>query len=149
MTMDTANGVEIRIPSELGYEKVAMKAGEALASLLGFVPARIEDLKTAISEAVINAIEHGNKLNKELSVVVLMTVNSGRLEIEVHDKGQGIATKKKVAPDIDARIEGIEDARGLGMFLIQQLVDEVEFSHDSAEGSYIRMVVHIGGVDGK
>jgi len=142
---DSKNAVEIHIPSELGYEKVAMKAGEAVANLLGFVPARIEDLKTAISEAVINAIEHGNKLNKDLSVVVLMTSTPGKLEIEVHDRGTGVKRRKETPPDIDARIEGEERARGLGMFLIQQLVDEVEFVHDSGEGSYIKMIVHVEG----
>lgn len=139
------NAIELSIPSELGYEKVAMKTGEAVANLLGFVPERIEDLKTAVSEAVINAIEHGNKLNKDLSVVVLMTATAGKLVIEVHDKGKGVASKKKVAPDIDAKIAGEARARGLGMFLIEQLVDEVEFVQDSGEGSYIKMVVHIEG----
>jgi serine/threonine-protein kinase RsbW len=139
------NSIELHIPSELGYEKVAMKAGEAVANLLGFVPDRIEDLKTAISEAVINAIEHGNKLNKDLSVVVFMTATTGKLEIEVHDKGKGAASKKRTIPDIDAKIEGEIPARGLGMFLIEQLVDEVEFVQDSAEGSYIKMVVHLEG----
>ena len=143
--IDLKNAVEIHIPSTLGYEKVAMKAGEAVANLLGFVPERIEDLKTAISEAVINAIEHGNKLNKDLSVVVLMTATAGKLVIEVHDKGKGVASKKKVAPDIDAKIAGETRARGLGMFLIEQLVDEVEFVQDSGEGSYIKMVVHLEG----
>ncbi len=137
------NSVELSIPSELGYEKVAMKTGEAVATLLGFVPERIEDLKTAVSEAVINAIEHGNKLNKDLSVVVLMTATAGTLVIEVHDKGKGVTSKKKEAPDIDAKIAGEVRARGLGMFLIEQLVDEVEFVQDSGEGSYIKMVVHV------
>ena len=143
--IDLKNAVEIHIPSTLGYEKVAMKAGEAVANLLGFVPERIEDLKTAISEAVINAIEHGNKLNKDLSVVVLMTSKPGKLEIEVHDRGTGVKSRKKSPPDMDARIEGEERARGLGMFLIEQLVDEVEFVQDSGEGSYIKMVVHVEG----
>ena len=142
------NAIELSIPSELGYEKVAMKTGEAVASILGFIPDRIEDLKTAISEAVINAIEHGNELNKNLSVVVLMTASAGKLEVEVHDKGEGVTSRKNVTPDIEAKMDGLEKPRGLGMFLIEQLVDEVEYLQDSAEGgSYIKMVVHIEGTD--
>lgn len=146
---DHPNAVEISIPSRLGYEKVAMRAGEALANLLGFIPERIDDLKTAISEAVINAIEHGNQLNKNLSVVVLMTSSGGKLEIEVHDKGQGVKSKKEVTPDIDAKMEGLDTPRGLGMFLIQQLVDEVEFCQETGDGSYIKMIVHLEGHDGQ
>jgi len=138
-----AKTVEISIPSELGYEKVAMKTGEALAELLGFQDERIEDLKTAISEAVLNAIEHGNKFNKKLSVLVLMTAKEGRLEVEVHDKGKGIKRVSKKTPDINKKIEGKETPRGLGMFLIENLVDEVEVFSDSSEGSYIRMVIHL------
>ena len=50
-----APAVELRLPSRLGFEKVAMSTAASLAALMGFEPDRIEDLKTAISEACINA----------------------------------------------------------------------------------------------
>jgi serine/threonine-protein kinase RsbW len=49
--------VELRVPSRMGYEKVAMGTAASVAKLMGFPDARIEDLKTAIAEACINAIE--------------------------------------------------------------------------------------------
>ena len=51
--------IEISLPSELGYEKVATSAMATLAQHMGFSGERIDDLKTALSEAVINSIEHG------------------------------------------------------------------------------------------
>ena len=52
--------VELKIPSELGYEKVAMAAAGSVAKKMGFTADRVDDLKTAVSEACINAIEHGH-----------------------------------------------------------------------------------------
>ena len=56
--MKPVNSVEVRLPSELGFEKVAMCTAAGMAQMMGFSPDRIEDLKTAVAEACINAIEH-------------------------------------------------------------------------------------------
>jgi serine/threonine-protein kinase RsbW len=61
--------IEIYIPSELGYEKIPMAAATTVAQRMGFSEDRIADLKTAISEAVTNAIEHGNESNMEIRVL--------------------------------------------------------------------------------
>ena len=63
MTVPTARTttVEVRLPSRLGFEKVAMSTASAVAKLMGFREERIDDLKTAVAEACINAIEHGNR----------------------------------------------------------------------------------------
>src|SRR5438045_6673718 len=79
--------VEIFLPSTLGYEKVARSAAQAVAEEMGFSPDRIEDLKTAISEACMNAIEHGNQEDKTTSVTVLLTAAPKQLEISVKDQG--------------------------------------------------------------
>ncbi len=135
--------VEIRLPSRLGYEKVAMGTAASVAKLMGFPEDRIEDLKTAIAEACINAIEHGNKLNENLSVGVILSSNAESLEVKVIDNGSGIQ-KEPAKPDIDRKILGEEDPRGLGMFLIQSLVDEAEWVKGSqGKDSYVRLVIRL------
>ncbi len=79
--------VEIFLPSTLGYEKVARGAAEAVAEEMGFSPDRIDDLKTAVAEACMNAIEHGNQENRTASVTVLLTAAKEQLEISVADEG--------------------------------------------------------------
>ncbi len=64
--------VEVSLPNRLGYERIAMECSASFAKMVGFVPARVEDLKTAVSEACLNAIEHGNKGRPEARVVVTM-----------------------------------------------------------------------------
>ena len=135
--------VELHIPSRIGYEKIAMGTAASVAKLMGFPEDRIEDLKTAISEACINAIEHGNKLNENLSVGVTLSAQDNSLEVKVLDNGSGIHAQP-AKPDIDRKMHGDEDTRGMGMFLIQSLVDEAEWVNDTnGKGSYVRLVIKL------
>ncbi|MCK9408036.1 MAG: ATP-binding protein [Bacteroidetes bacterium] len=133
--------IEIHIPSNMGYEKIAMESGAAVAKLMLFSDDRINDLKTAIAEACMNAIEHGNKTSPTEKVFVTLTVDDSKLQIDVKDKGKPFApvTDK---PDIKEKIEGKEETRGWGMFLIKNLVDEVEFS-SQPEGNTTRMIIYL------
>jgi serine/threonine-protein kinase RsbW len=135
--------VEVRLPSRLGYEKVAMSTAAAVAKLMGFREDRVEDLKTAVAEACINAMEHGNRLNEGLSVGVVLSAGSGALEVKVIDDGKGLKTLPP-KPDIDRKIHGEEDPRGMGMFLIQALVDEAEWvAGANGKSSYVRLVIRL------
>jgi serine/threonine-protein kinase RsbW len=135
--------VEVRLPSRLGFEKVAMSTAASVAKLMGFREERVEDLKTAVAEACINAIEHGNRLNEKLSVGVVLSAGTDELEIKVMDDGKGL-TKQPAKPDIDRKMHGEEDPRGMGMFLIQALVDEAEWVvGTNGKGSYVRLVIRL------
>jgi serine/threonine-protein kinase RsbW len=143
MTDTKGAAVEIRLPSRLGYEKVAMGTAASVAKLMGFPEARIEDLKTAVAEACINAIEHGNQLNENLSVGVILSPSEESLEVKVIDDGSGIR-KELTKPDIDRKVHGEEDPRGMGIFLIQNLVDEAEWVKGSqGKDSYVRLVIRL------
>ncbi|WP_433967740.1 ATP-binding protein [Tunturiibacter gelidiferens] len=83
------NSIELRLPSRLGFEKIAMSTASSVAKLMGFAPDRVEDLKTAVAEACINAMEHGNKLDESLIVGVILSMNETSLEVKVLDTGTG------------------------------------------------------------
>ena len=132
---------ELRLPTRLGFEKVAMNTAASVAGIMGFSADRIDDLKTAVAEACINAIEHGNKLNQMLNVVVTLAMSEEALEVKIRDHGGGVRSPAHV-PDIDRKMHGEEDPRGMGMFLIQALVDEVEYVSGKS-GSYARLVIRL------
>lgn len=134
---------ELRLPTRLGFEKVAMSTAASVAELMGFSSDRVEDLKTAVSEACINAIEHGNQMNELLGVVVTMSMSVESLEVMILDQGTGVQREEMHVPDIDRKMLGEEDPRGMGMFLIQALVDEVEYVNDQPRGSYARLTIHL------
>jgi serine/threonine-protein kinase RsbW len=123
-----------------------MSTAASVAKLMGFRDDRIEDLKTAVAEACINAIEHGNRLNEKLSVGVVMSAGADALEVKVMDEGKGMKTQPGIQnkPDIDRKMRGEEDSRGMGMFLIQALMDEVEWvAGDEVNSSYVRLVIRL------
>lgn len=132
---------KLQIPASTGYEKIAMDAAAALAGELGFSDERIADIRTAVSEACLNAMEHGNKLNANTSVEVLLNAAPENLTIQILDSGSGFPPEAVQVPQIDLRIQGQEKSRGLGRFLIEQLVDHVDYKVIPNLGHVITMIV--------
>ena len=137
--------VELTIPSEQGFEKMAMNLAAQLATMMKFPESRIEDLRTAVSEACINAIEHGNVNDVSTKVYVVMTVDDDRLAIDVVDEGRsGPPPSEFAEPDLEAQFAGLQAPGGMGLFVIKALVDEADFVEpDFGTGSQFRMVVHL------
>jgi serine/threonine-protein kinase RsbW len=140
--MKSGSSVEVRLPSELGFEKVALSTAASVATLMGFSADRVEDLKTAVAEACINAIEHGNQLNDSLTVGVVLSTTDDELEVRVIDDGCGV-NETPASPDMDRKMLGEEDPRGMGMFLIQALVDEAEWHQGPPGKSFVRLVIRL------
>jgi serine/threonine-protein kinase RsbW len=110
--------ITLRLPSKLGYEKVAMASVAVVAKRMGFLPDRIDDIKSAVAEACINAIEHGNALDGRVPVTVDLNMQSNCLEITVSDTGRN-AMPAVLPPPGESACN-----RGWGLYLIQGLVDE-------------------------
>jgi serine/threonine-protein kinase RsbW len=145
--MPDEKSIEISIPNKLGHERIAMACSASFAKIVGFRPERIEDLKTAVAEACINAMEHGNKNDPSARVVISMHYNDHIFSVSVMDQGKGLDNSNKPyeEPDIELKIQQLQTPRGLGIFLIKQLVDEVEFNQTTDEGHMVRMVFKITG----
>lgn len=144
--MKDEHTVEINLPSELGYERVAMECSASFAKMAGFIPEKIEDLKTAVSEACLNAMEHGNKGQPDTRVVISMNFRDHAFNVTVTDQGNGIPDPENVVlPDIKKKIENLQTPRGMGLFLIEQLMDHVEFNKMTKEGHMVKMVLNLTG----
>jgi len=138
--MTAENKFELHVLSRRGAEKIAMDFAADVAQKMNFPADRIEDLKTAVAEACMNAIEHGNKLDGTTRVGVKLTLDKDRLQVTVHDKGGGLG--KVRAPDLDSQIEGRTEPGGWGVFLIENLMDEVSFE-SSAHGNVVKMIIYL------
>lgn len=141
--------IELKIPSESGFEKVAMNLAGDCAAMMGMTGERIADVKTAVSEACINAMEHGNLHDVSTKIYVTMTIDQDRLAIDVADEGRsGVATIDVDAPDVGAQIDGLEAPGGMGLFVIKALVDEADFvPPELGRGNQFRMVIHVNPKD--
>lgn len=78
-----------------------------------------------LSEAVTNAIEHGNKLDASKEVDVNLDVSPKKIKITVKDQGEGFDTSKLSDP-IDA--DNLLNDGGRGIFFIQEMADEYQIS---------------------
>jgi serine/threonine-protein kinase RsbW len=123
--------VELRIPSELGYEKIAREAVATVANRLNFGQDKIEDIKTAISEACTNAIRYGSGSDARMKVVVILTADDDKLDIVIKDPGASGA-------------EGKQRLGGMGLYIIRELVDEAGFveAANAEDGNQFRMVIY-------
>ena len=136
------NAVEIVMDNKLGYERVAMACAASFAKMMGFSDERIEDLKTVVAEAAINAMQHGNKDRPDAKVAISMNFKDEALHITVADNGGGIKDLPP-KPDIDRIIEKLDPPTGFGTFLIKQLADEVEFNEMTDGGHMMNMVIRL------
>jgi serine/threonine-protein kinase RsbW len=124
--------VDVSIPSNLIFERVVRASAEEIAEALDFSRDRIEDLKLAISEAVTNAIEHGNEGVSTRLVAINFLLDQNTLEVRIADQGVGtekVDPSRKIVEEHNLE-EGM--LRGFGMYLIGALVDdwEVDSSHE-------------------
>jgi serine/threonine-protein kinase RsbW len=129
MVMQPGWTEEIRIPKKMGSEKEAMDRASSFATAIGFNAERIEDIKTAVSEACLNAIEHAPAKDASDIVVVTFLRDESGMQIAVANKGKSFLPPKG-KPDIKAKIEGRDRARGWGLFLMRELADEVDITHE-------------------
>ena len=134
--------IELSFPSELGYEKIARDAVAAFARRLGCDRERVEDLKTALGEACINAIEHGNAKSPGLRVDIHCIGALGRLTVEVRDHGVRRYVGDTPAAGIDLKLRGLAPRRGMGLMMISQLVDEAGFTESQDGGNRFRLVLY-------
>jgi serine/threonine-protein kinase RsbW len=134
--------VEINLPNQLGYERVAMSSVAAFASFIGFLPERIEDLKTAVGEAFTNAVQHGNRGRQDSRVLVNLRFEDGVLFISVFDEGEGFK-KEPRDPDIVRIMDSLDPPVGFGVFLMKKLMDEFGFKKLSDRRNEVRMAMRL------
>jgi anti-sigma regulatory factor (Ser/Thr protein kinase) len=90
----------------------------------------LERLKTAVSEATMNAMEHGNHYQAELPVIIEVSASDTQLSVKITDEGSGPPAFHAETPDLEAKLEGMQSPRGWGLFLIKNMVDDMEVTGD-------------------
>lgn len=119
-----AGTVSFSVPSVEGNERAAMdRVAEIVTTALP--GARLDALRTAVSETVMNAIEHGNRGDADLDVLISVQRTSEYVTVEVADFGRG-RRRDADEPDLELKLAGMQTPRGWGLFLVRELVDRVE-----------------------
>jgi len=118
------------LPSEPGNERLALARVAECVRGLGLPDERLEKLKTAVAEATMNAIEHGNQNRAEIPVEVEVTQNGDEIIVAISDQGGEAPSAPKPAeePDLLKKLDGGQSPRGWGLFLIRNMVDAMDIT---------------------
>jgi len=87
----------------------------------GMAMEKFINFQIASSEAIVNAIVHGNKQNPQKKVYVEITIDEHKLELKIKDEGDGFDVSKLPDPTDESNLY---KESGRGIFIIRSLVDE-------------------------
>ncbi len=138
------NSIRLEIASQPGNEREAMEKVAAFVQVLDIPDDRLEKLKTAVAEATMNAMEHGNNFQADVPVYIEVISSDKSIAVRITDQGGGQPISDLEVPDLEAKLDGIESPRGWGLFLIQNMVDEMNIEADDSHHT-VELIVNLEG----
>ena len=141
--------IAFTLASEPGNERLALaRVAESVAGL-GLPAARLERLKTAVAEATMNAIEHGNGNRADIPVEVEVRKDGDQITVAITDQGGDEARQahegQNEEPDLLKKLEGAQTPRGWGLFLIRNMVDAMDVTTDGQRHTILLTMRTEGG----
>lgn len=139
MTEGVLREVTLALPMVPEMEIEASKTATAIAESIRMSPDRIDEVRMAVVEACINALEHSRASDREVFVTfqVLGERDPEKLRIMVHDNGIGFAPDDLEEPTMASKLKAVRK-RGWGLKIIKGLMDEVEI-RSGTEGTTVVM----------
>lgn len=139
---DVTEILRMEVESRSRNEEFARVAVAVFMSRLDPTLEEVDDVKTAVSEAVTNAVIHGYQ-GKEGIIYILVAVKGQELTVEVEDKGVGIEdVPKAMEPMYTTDTSG--ERSGMGFSFMEAFMDEVEVISALGQGTRVIMKKHIG-----
>ena len=135
---------EMSIASEPGNERQAMEQVGQAVQALNLPERRLEKLKTAVAEATMNAMEHGNKYQPDKPVTIQVLASHAALMVRIRDQGNGKPIAEPHTPDLEAKLAELQSPRGWGLFLIKNLVDDVHVISDEHHHT-LELILYLEG----
>ncbi|MFO0808455.1 MAG: ATP-binding protein [Gemmataceae bacterium] len=117
--------LEMSIPSDMAEARRVQSEIEAALQQVHFTEHEIFAVKLALEEALVNAIKHGNQMDRSKRVHVTYRVRTDRFEIRIADEGPGFDPGD--VPDPTAP-ENLERPCGRGLLLMRHYMTEVDYA---------------------
>lgn len=134
----SSNKMELKFLAKSENESFARVTVAAFASQLDPTIDEIEDVKTAVSEAVTNAIIHGYENNEKGIVKISAAIDGNELYIEVIDEGIGIKDIEKAMEPLYTSRPDLERS-GMGFTVMETFMDSIKVESDCKSGTKITM----------
>jgi serine/threonine-protein kinase RsbW len=129
----TPSTVQVVIPSDPAEARRVQDEIERLLRAHEASEKDIFGIRLALEEALVNAIKHGNQMDRTKKVTIASVVHAERFEIHITDEGHGFDPGD--VPDPTA-VENIERPCGRGLMLMRHYMNEVSFN---GRGNSVRM----------
>ena len=133
---------ELLLPSIPGNERQAMEQVIQAVQELHLSTRRLEHLKTAVAEATMNAMEHGNHYQPDVPVIIQVQASATTLAVRISDQGEGPTDIEAETPDLEAKLAELQTPRGWGLFLIKNLVDEMFIINNNSHHT-IELIINL------
>jgi serine/threonine-protein kinase RsbW len=130
--------VQFKVKALLESVPVATRRIAEVAKELGFDEHALYQIELAVDEACANVAEHAYQAEEQGEMEISCYRAGQTLVIRVRDWGMGFDPAAVEKPDIEAPLED-RGLGGLGLFLVKQVMDQVEFSRDPRRGSELVM----------
>lgn len=131
----TCETIKMELTANPDYVGIIRLTTSGIANKIGFSIDDIEDLKVAVSEACTNAIKH----SKDKKFTITFNILENGINIEIKDNGQGYDINSISTPNLEEPKES-----GLGLFIIQALMDDVSMESEAGQGTIIKMTKYLG-----
>lgn len=142
MSVAVDNHMSMRFASRSENESLARVCVAAFAAQLDPTMEQLTELKTAVSEAVTNAIIHGYG-HEEGEVRISCCLYQGLVEVVVEDDGEGIADVEEARQPLFTSRPELERS-GMGITIMENFVDELTIESTVGQGTRILMRKQIG-----
>ena len=139
------NEIRVELAAVSDNEAFARMAVAAFITPLNPTIEEMADVKTAVSEAVTNAVIHGyeNREDKDDKVLMVCALRGDVLEVEISDQGVGIG-------DVEAAMMPMYttkpdmDRSGMGFSFMEAFMDDLEVHSEPGCGTSVKMCKKIG-----
>lgn len=135
--MDSTNEMKLEIDSQSKNESFARMVIAGFVAQLDPTIEEITDIKTAVSEAVTNAIIHGYN-NGDGKINISCRISNREVFIEIQDNGVGIENIEKAMEPLYTTRPELERS-GMGFAFMEAFMDDLEVISKLGEGTTVKM----------
>ena len=135
--MNAENYVTLEFPSRSANEGFARAAAACFAAQLDPTLEEVNDIKTAVSEAVTNCIVHAYREDLGMIYINVKLFENGTIAIRVRDKGCGIENVKKAMEPMFTTAGG--ERAGLGFAVMESFMNRLKVSSKVGKGTTVAM----------
>ncbi len=112
------------------------------ANLAGLNHSQVYEIELSVDEACTNIIEHGYAGRGEQNIKCTCTHSKDKFRVVLRDSATKFDPRDVPPPQFGKKIEDV-GMRGVGLYLIQQLVDEIKYQYIPGEGNVLTLIKRI------